>query len=520
MPSFYTKISRTKNKTQFDIALPAGIADVAHIIRKKKVRLLPQTYKRWIFEMLSAVQSLHKMELIHGDIKPGNMIIFPRYSYRKECGYDEVGTKTDKIANDLQSAIETSIYLSEQEIFTQDEKNLFLKVCSFYLEWTTLKLSDFGLSSYCCDAKAIEQSFCYTYTSSYRPPEVWRRNSWGFYSDIWALGCSFYEMYFGYVLFREKNQKLDKMGQNEIKRLNVQAHDYFSRNINLFLENPLAAVEHDDEVKEEQPPLFLSFSPKRWKDVSILQRPLIASMIQPSPSKRILTHRLIVHPFFNSSNASSSSSSTSSSSSFSNHPAESTQSVSSSSSNGTNNDKVVYVALSEVLEQILKIKDLPVIDLTMSICLNYLDVLLFKNEPRRFSSSRISSSGKGRSKNKSFCKVFPEYDNFVIFIISSAVIASKILKRNLTLRDMLLNINSTDEVSTRIITDTISKFKSVIMNEVGSSSGCGCCDFCGGGLKKTSNKKHKDRHLLFNHYEKDICERLKFDFVSSFPKNQ
>ena len=64
------------------------------------------------------------------------------------------------------------------------------------------KLSDFGLSCFILEGqKQTFRSSVKMYTSTHRPPEVWKTNTWGFAADIWSLGCTFFEIIYGYSLF-------------------------------------------------------------------------------------------------------------------------------------------------------------------------------------------------------------------------------------------------------------------------------------------------------------------------------
>lgn len=88
----------------------------------------------WLFDISSAVAYLHKFKIIHGDIKPSNILI-----YNKE-----------------------------------------------------IKLHDFELSCFILhDKQQFENKM---YTRQYRAPEVWNTNEWGFPADIWALGCTLYKL--------------------------------------------------------------------------------------------------------------------------------------------------------------------------------------------------------------------------------------------------------------------------------------------------------------------------------------
>ena len=89
----------------------------------------------WLFNISKSIMELHKIKMIHGDIKASNIFI-----YKKE-----------------------------------------------------IKLADFEMSSFIL--KGNDQTFIKEiYTHTHRPPEVWNTNTWGFSADIWALGCTFVEI--------------------------------------------------------------------------------------------------------------------------------------------------------------------------------------------------------------------------------------------------------------------------------------------------------------------------------------
>lgn len=96
-------------------------------------------FKKVAAQLLSAVNYLHQNSIIHGDIKPSNILVF----------------KGGKV-----------------------------------------KLADFGCAVYNLEA-SLE---CTKYTRQYRAPEVWDR-SWDEKADVWALGCTLYELYYGRVSY-------------------------------------------------------------------------------------------------------------------------------------------------------------------------------------------------------------------------------------------------------------------------------------------------------------------------------
>lgn len=99
--------------------------------------------KRRIKDLVSAVKYLHSRRILHGDIKPSNVL------------FD---------SND------------------------------------TLKISDYGLSTFIVSGDRSTFS-SKSYTKNYRAPEVWKTEEWGFSADIWALGCTIYYMLYGKHLF-------------------------------------------------------------------------------------------------------------------------------------------------------------------------------------------------------------------------------------------------------------------------------------------------------------------------------
>ena len=108
-------------------------------------RLSEKRKKNIMKQLIVGLEYLHSFNIIHGDIKPSNVLVF--------------GNK--------------------------------------------IKYSDFNLSKLSLREEKITRKL---YTIIYRPPEI-LENKACFKSDIWALGCTFFEIYYGYGYFNYSKEK-------------------------------------------------------------------------------------------------------------------------------------------------------------------------------------------------------------------------------------------------------------------------------------------------------------------------
>ena len=114
--------------------------DLRSYIRKDKVK----DKKKLLFDIVNGLYFLHSNGIIHGDVKPSNML----------CYGD------------------------------------------------TVKLTDFGEC-----AKKWYKGMCYVHgtgTPAYKSPEILEGDKWSYQADIWSLGCIFYEVYTKKKLFNNQ----------------------------------------------------------------------------------------------------------------------------------------------------------------------------------------------------------------------------------------------------------------------------------------------------------------------------
>lgn len=123
----------------FCIFMELAETDLLNCIRKRDLSL-PEI-KKYTHQILYAVASLHQQGIIHCDIKPNNILLY-------------------------------------------SDGNI--------------KLADFSLSTLKISKnESFEYRICAT---NYRPPEVLKSERWNQAVDIWAMGCTFYELATGSVL--------------------------------------------------------------------------------------------------------------------------------------------------------------------------------------------------------------------------------------------------------------------------------------------------------------------------------
>lgn len=106
--------------------------------------------KKYCHQLAQAVKMLHSFNIVHGDIKSANVVMY----------HDD-----------------------------------------------SVSLIDFSLSFITRDSEVYYTELC---TANYRPPEVVFKKGWKKSVDIWCLGCVFYEIYYGKYLFTGQSGDIEK----------------------------------------------------------------------------------------------------------------------------------------------------------------------------------------------------------------------------------------------------------------------------------------------------------------------
>nr|QBK89757.1 MAG: putative serine/threonine protein kinase [Pithovirus LCPAC101] len=145
----------------------ASMPDAIYIIQKlaicdlnrwrKKMKQRPELrkLKHITWQIVTAISFLHREGIIHGDIKASNVLLY-------------------------------------------NDNNLKVRIC------------DFNLSSY--KKWNSNLNVC---TATHRPLEVWRGDRWTEKIDIWSLGCTMFELYYGYSLIPYQGDIVRKKEKKE-----------------------------------------------------------------------------------------------------------------------------------------------------------------------------------------------------------------------------------------------------------------------------------------------------------------
>jgi serine/threonine protein kinase len=178
--------------------------------------------KKIMTQLIDSVRILHKkFKVFHGDIKSDNILIkgindkdaflikryteenfFNKYTEAKKSYWISLGKnlkKIDSMDKEDKIKIRRTIHKNIVEKITEDYAQSDISKYSInpkYLESINISLADFG--TYCEEHNYYEESFGTRY---YQAPEIILMGKCSFPVDIWAIGCTFYELLSGKLLF-------------------------------------------------------------------------------------------------------------------------------------------------------------------------------------------------------------------------------------------------------------------------------------------------------------------------------
>ena len=193
------------------------------LIRKNELILSINNVKHIMNQLILAIKILHQnFKVFHGDIKTDNILIkgindkdaFAISEYIKE-NFNEKYINEKKIfwtdkgnsLNSINNINKNDKLRIRQNIHKKIVENIMEKIInnnnfskysinSKYLEKIDISLADFG--THCSENNYYDEPFGTRY---YQAPEIILMGKCSYPVDIWALGCTFYELLTGELIF-------------------------------------------------------------------------------------------------------------------------------------------------------------------------------------------------------------------------------------------------------------------------------------------------------------------------------
>ena len=191
--------------------------------------------KEYIYSLAKAIYFLHTRRIVHGDIKAANVLMY-------------------------------------------DDGNI--------------KLTDFSLS-------VIMLKKYYNHgigTQSHKPPESFNKDNWSYPVDMWALGCTIYELAYGKNIFPKQTEK-NGYSSSDLTWLSIL--DWISTTEKIKLNTTLGgrklSLASVDFVRVRHPQRYYN---AEYREIN----KLILSLLKRDPKDRLTAKELLTHPYLSDVN--------------------------------------------------------------------------------------------------------------------------------------------------------------------------------------------------------------------------
>jgi serine/threonine protein kinase len=290
------------------------------LLRKSKLDdgLPVKIVRKIMYQVLIALKHMHqKLKVYHADLKTDNILLKGINNFDKEVirqynemNFGEIYKKTkesywidkgktldtiDKMKSENKKEIREKIHQIFCEKIIFPEKDEKYNIDSKYLETCNVTVSDFG--TFCREEEQFDGSFGTRY---YRAPEVILRSECSYGVDIWAMGCIFYELLTGRLLFDP--EKDSKHSRDEYHLYWIQ--NFCGKYPTSFLKKTKMWKKY---FNAEGDMLTMKYKSKDFKEVLEMYNvnedldkvvSLLKGMLDISPKHRFDIDACLSHPFF------------------------------------------------------------------------------------------------------------------------------------------------------------------------------------------------------------------------------
>ena len=276
------------------------------------------------YNILLTLKDLHSQNILHGDIKPENILLYGITENQKQMEHKLKNTSNNKhyeyiqyiqdtdnsiintdtadnLENSDNSGSDMSMAPRKMKFTSSDTKSEqsqhTIIIPEIYMQEPIVKLSDFGA---CVDITNSKKPFG-VQTKYYKSPEIILHTGYGIQCDIWALGCTLYEFITGSILFDPDEYNIDsKRGilhliyaiiepiPNEMINSSPIKQIFYTNDCLLK-----GKIEHKTSIWTKLVEHIKSDTIKKYLLIDLL-----LEMLMVDPNKRITASDAINHPLF------------------------------------------------------------------------------------------------------------------------------------------------------------------------------------------------------------------------------